>query len=161
MTTEHRAPATRHTRRLCTLGATIALAAAAALTTTAGSAAAVTSSAPVGTWQGTAEHDGHKAAMTLSFDGAGKVCLWSDTSDGHGSWTLTSGNQFTFKVDERLHDAAGTTVGWVDVNQTATLSGDKFASSGPSKVYDANHKYLSSTVANIAVTRISTTPRAC
>lgn len=128
--------------------------------------AAALVAAPVGTWTGTVQHGTTTGALTITLRDGGLVCLSSsdgsgDGGEGLGYWQSTSASQFNYRVLERLHNAAGATTGYVDVNQKATISGDAFTSSGTSRVYDQNGMFIATATATVNVSRTTTTPPVC
>ncbi|MEU5413904.1 hypothetical protein [Streptomyces clavifer] len=128
--------------------------------------AAVSSSTPVGRWQGTVEHANGSGNITLSFHSSGLVCLGSGDSatgggQGMGVWWPTGTNTFSYRVLEVLREAEGPVTGFVDVNQKATQNVANVSSSGVSKIYDAQGTYLLSANATVTVKRVATAPGSC
>lgn len=121
---------------------------------------------PVGTWSGTVEHAEGSGDLTLSFHPGGVVCLSSGGGAdgggaGRGNWWSIRGNSFDYRVTERLYDGAGTTVGYVRVNQTASQHGRSIRSQGISTILDADGTFLQEAPAKVRVTRVSSTPVPC
>jgi hypothetical protein len=120
---------------------------------------------PIGVWKGTVEFGSTGNVMFTFFPG-GRVCLRSSPTDGSGgggegtgTWQTTGAHTFTYQVRERSFDANGTTVGFVDVHQNATQSGNTFTSSGMSDILDVNGNVIATVESHVNVSRVLSPPR--
>jgi glucose/arabinose dehydrogenase len=90
---------------------------------------------PVGTWSVTVTVNGMNLPATLHFTPNGRVLV---AGRGAGLWVATGATTFSFRLAEGLFTTTNTYVGYLDVTQNATLSGNTYASSGQTSQYDAN-----------------------
>jgi hypothetical protein len=122
-------------------------------------------STPIGVWRGTVEF-GSSANVTLAFFPGGRACLRSSATDGSGAtgqgtgtWQATGARTFTYEIRERSMDASGTTVGFVDIHQNATQTGNTFTSSGMSDILDVNGNLITTVESRVSASRVLALPR--
>lgn len=96
---------------------------------------------PVGTWDGAVtvgEDPPHHA--TFSFTTTGRACLnfgspGGPSGTGSGGWFRTGPNRFSYHLTHTVYDPQGTLIGTVVIDHQASQTGDRFTSSGTSKVF--------------------------
>ena len=79
---------------------------------------------PVGRWNLTVTFpDGSQSPSSLRFTPGGTVINYTP-GPGTGTWSMISSNQFQYQFVEQIFDSQGNQIGYVDVQQQATLSAD-------------------------------------
>ncbi|MGW1196766.1 hypothetical protein ACWD4B_13130 [Streptomyces sp. NPDC002536] len=76
---------------------------------------------------------------TFRFTADGRVLLF-EGGVGGGTWTPAGPESFVYRVAEPVFDANGAYTGWVDIEQSAVLDENSFASTGTTIVYDADDR---------------------
>jgi hypothetical protein len=98
---------------------------------------AKSSLSPVGRWNLTVTFpDGSQSPSSLRFTPDGTVINYTP-GPGIGTWSMTSSNQFQYQFVEQIFDSQGNQIGYVDVQQQATLSanGNTYTASGQGTVH--------------------------
>ena len=79
---------------------------------------------PIGPWNLIVTFpDGSQSPSTLRFYQDGTMINYTP-GPGTGTWSMTSSNQFQYQFVEQIFDSQGNQIGYVDVQQQATLSAD-------------------------------------
>ena len=98
---------------------------------------AKSSLSPVGRWNLTVTFpDGSQSPSSLRFTPDGTVINYTP-GPGIGTWSMISSNQFQYQFVEQIFDSQGNQIGYVDVQQQATLSanGNTYTASGQGTVH--------------------------
>ena len=98
---------------------------------------AKSSLSPVGRWNLTVTFpDGSQSPSSLRFTRDGTVINYTP-GPGIGTWSMISSNQFQYQFVEQIFDSQGNQIGYVDVQQQATLSanGNTYTASGQGTVH--------------------------
>ncbi|MCY7344083.1 MAG: hypothetical protein LH603_20165 [Pseudonocardia sp.] len=117
---------------------------------------------PVGVWDAVVTRPGETHGATFTFVADGRTCLDLDgVRVGTGTWTATGRGAFRYQVREMFRESDGTIVGYVDIDQAARQTGNRYGSSGESKIYEPDGTYVGSVQSSVTATRSSTTASGC
>ena len=92
---------------------------------------------PIGAWNLIVTFpDGSQSPSSLRFTPDGTVINYTP-GPGIGTWSMISSNQFQYQFVEQIFDSQGNQIGYVDVQQQATLSanGNTYTASGQGTVH--------------------------
>ncbi|MHC5907735.1 hypothetical protein ACVNF4_28165 [Streptomyces sp. S6] len=134
------------------LGAT---AASAATTTADVPAAAATYASLAGEWQGSGTAGPNPVQPHFFFYGNGTLKMVPEDNAylATGTWK-ESGSSFTFHLEHPIYNSAGTVVSYVKADQTGTLNGDTWSSTGTSGRYDTQGNLIETFTVTLTAHRV-------
>lgn len=116
---------------------------------------------PVGVWEAVVTRPGETHDATFTFTAGGQACLDLDgVRAGTGTWTSTVRGAFRYQVRELFTDGE-IVVGYVDIDQAARQAGNRYSSSGESKIYSPEGTFVDSVLSRVTAKRSSTTASGC
>jgi hypothetical protein len=108
----------------------------------------VSAAGPIGGWTAEVRRPRGRVTETLHFTPAGRVFLLP--RGGSGWWCRADDDRFTFTIAEPVLGDDGAFRGWVRIEQSGIVRDGRFASSGTSRVYDADGAELYTATVSIS-----------
>ncbi|MFJ8097606.1 hypothetical protein [Streptomyces griseofuscus] len=108
---------------------------------------------PVGAWTARVRRPGGESTAAFRFTACGHALLVAGGL-GAGHWSWLGPGSFLFRITEPVLDDAAC-VGWVDIEQRASLNGGSFTGRGTSRVHDADGRLARAVAVEIHATRVA------